>query len=123
MLIRAGSRGVQGLPRLAFPRGHKQICARAGDVVILNYSMAHTIAPNVSPQLRYNVYFRISSHQHRKKKAPSGKANATTGVATVSFFAVHTISSLLLVCGFPLHIIYKHIITLLAAVCVNGCIT
>ena len=32
---------------------------RAGDVFIANYLTAHLVAPNVSPNIRYAVYFRI----------------------------------------------------------------
>ena len=32
---------------------------KAGDVVIANHMTAHLIAPNVSPEIRYCVYFRV----------------------------------------------------------------
>ena len=41
---------------------------RAGDVILANYCMAHTIAPNISPYIRYSVYFRITSTAHRSKE-------------------------------------------------------
>lgn len=80
------SQGVQGLPRASFRRGHKHIIAKAGDVVILNYCLAHNVAPNISPHLRYNVYFRITSrlHAYRKKsRSEVGEHNSVTGVAMV----------------------------------------
>jgi hypothetical protein len=54
--------GVRGLPQLDFNETRPvQIRARAGDAVILNYSTAHNIAPNISPFIRYTVYFRITT--------------------------------------------------------------
>lgn len=55
------NKGVEGLPQLDFNATQAiQIHARAGDAVILNYSTAHNIAPNISPYIRYTVYFRIT---------------------------------------------------------------
>jgi hypothetical protein len=54
--------GVRGLPQLDFNHTRPvQIRARAGDAVLLNYSTAHNIAPNISPFIRYTVYFRITT--------------------------------------------------------------
>lgn len=54
-------KGVQGLPQLDFTSTQPiQIRARAGDAIILNYSTAHNIAPNISPFIRYTVYFRLT---------------------------------------------------------------
>mmetsp|Transcript_19964 Transcript_19964/g.33645 ORF Transcript_19964/g.33645 Transcript_19964/m.33645 type:complete len:338 (+) Transcript_19964:121-1134(+) len=81
------SQGVQGLPRAPFHRGHKHITAKAGDVVILNYCLAHNVAPNISPHLRYNVYFRITSKMHRRKPANdtgNNERNSVTGAAMAS---------------------------------------
>ncbi len=41
-----------------------QIQAKAGDVVLCHYQLAHTIAPNVSPNIRYAIYFRLHSLNH-----------------------------------------------------------
>lgn len=43
----------------------EQILVNAGDIVLAHYQTAHSIAPNVSPHIRYCVYFRLhhSSHQ------------------------------------------------------------
>lgn len=59
-------KGVEGLPQLDFNATRAvQIHARAGDAVILNYSTAHNIAPNISPYIRYTVYFRITCVHQR----------------------------------------------------------
>jgi hypothetical protein len=56
------TKGVQGLPQLDFNCTRPvQIRARAGDAIILNYSTAHNIAPNISPFIRYTVYFRVTT--------------------------------------------------------------
>ena len=56
------TKGVQGLPQLDFNSTRPvQIHARAGDAIILNYSTAHNIAPNISPFIRYTVYFRVTT--------------------------------------------------------------
>jgi hypothetical protein len=36
-----------------------QVCARAGDLVVAHYQLAHAIAPNSSANIRYVVYFRV----------------------------------------------------------------
>jgi hypothetical protein len=45
-----------------------QVRAKAGDVVIAHYQTAHSIAPNVSEDVRYCVYFRVT-HSRRKEKS------------------------------------------------------
>lgn len=37
-----------------------QIAAKAGDVIFAHYNLAHSIAPNCSPHIRYAVYFRVN---------------------------------------------------------------
>ena len=59
-------KGVQGLPQLDFTATKPiQIRARAGDAIILNYCTAHNIAPNISPFIRYTVYFRLTKQVSR----------------------------------------------------------
>lgn len=54
------ARGTDALPKkMKFSRPPKQICGRAGDVVIVNYMTAHLVAPNSSSSIRYCVYFRL----------------------------------------------------------------
>jgi hypothetical protein len=52
-------KGVEGLPYLPISKPH-QICAKAGDVILCHYQLAHTISPNTSPNIRYCVYFRLN---------------------------------------------------------------
>jgi hypothetical protein len=46
----------------------QQITGKAGDVVICHYQMAHGIAPNTSPFVRYAVFFRVKHPQHNEQK-------------------------------------------------------
>lgn len=53
---------------------------RAGDVIIANYCLAHNVAPNISPFIRYGIYFRISSSAHgSRKKSSTGPQQSLTG--------------------------------------------
>lgn len=63
-------RGPNGLFDGMPPVEHIQpvaLKAQAGDVIIANYSLAHAIAPNRSPHIRYAVYFRLYAHQHEER--------------------------------------------------------
>lgn len=42
----------------------RQIVGKAGDVVICHYQLAHGVAPNLSPYVRYTVFFRVKHPQH-----------------------------------------------------------
>lgn len=42
----------------------QQMTARAGDVLLCHYQVAHTHAPNLSADIRYVVYFRVYSKNH-----------------------------------------------------------
>jgi len=42
----------------------QQLSVKAGDVLLCHYQVAHTHAPNLGPDIRYVVYFRVYSHQH-----------------------------------------------------------
>jgi hypothetical protein len=60
-------RGVEslldGLPRI--PLGApKPVLAHAGDAVLANYALAHAAAANVSPHVRYAVFFRLFHQDH-----------------------------------------------------------
>lgn len=60
----AGPRALlEGMPpvELAAPR---QLTPRAGDAVLSHYQIGHGIAPNVSGNIRYAVYFRLSRQGH-----------------------------------------------------------
>eukprot|EP00469_Lotharella_globosa_P000157 CAMPEP_0167807532 /NCGR_PEP_ID=MMETSP0111_2-20121227/22605_2 /TAXON_ID=91324 /ORGANISM="Lotharella globosa, Strain CCCM811" /LENGTH=109 /DNA_ID=CAMNT_0007705445 /DNA_START=422 /DNA_END=748 /DNA_ORIENTATION=- len=41
------------------PWGIQHFVGKAGDVVIVNYLTAHSVAPNRSPNIRHAVYFRV----------------------------------------------------------------
>ena len=59
--------GTAGLPsarEAGFDRPPEQVSGRAGDVVIANYNLAHLVAPNASPDIRYCVYFRVRTLAH-----------------------------------------------------------
>ncbi|KAL6065517.1 Phytanoyl-CoA dioxygenase [Balamuthia mandrillaris] len=45
-----------------------QIKGKAGDIILCHYQLAHCIAPNLSPNIRYVVYFRLHHRNH-----PSGQ--------------------------------------------------
>jgi hypothetical protein len=53
--------GFPPLP-LAPPR---QITARAGDALLAHYQLAHGIAPNFGPHVRYAVFFRLFHRDHQ----------------------------------------------------------
>lgn len=41
-------------------------CTNPGDVILTHYQTAHHIAPNLSPDIRYAVYFRIYSNSREE---------------------------------------------------------
>lgn len=53
-----------GLPPLAL-EGPTEVIARAGDVVLTHYELPHSVAPNLSPNIRYAVYYRLSHRDVR----------------------------------------------------------
>jgi ectoine hydroxylase-related dioxygenase (phytanoyl-CoA dioxygenase family) len=56
---KARQHGVRCLPELKLS-SPVQICADMGDVVLLHYQLAHSIAPNCSPNIRYQLYYRVN---------------------------------------------------------------
>jgi hypothetical protein len=49
--------------------GHpKQVTAQAGDAVLCHYQLAHGIAGNSSPFIRYGIFFRLSHIEHEGRK-------------------------------------------------------
>jgi ectoine hydroxylase-related dioxygenase (phytanoyl-CoA dioxygenase family) len=61
---------IDGMPpvKLSDP---KQITGQAGDIVLCHYQLAHGIAPNVSPHIRYATFFRLTHIDHHLDwKAP-----------------------------------------------------
>ena len=47
----------------------QQIIGRKGDAVICHFQLGHGIAPNVSPHIRYALFFRMKHPQHESRKA------------------------------------------------------
>ncbi len=48
----------------------QQVIARAGDAMLAHYQLAHGIAPNFGPHIRYAVFFRLFNVDHH----PDGRA-------------------------------------------------
>ena len=44
--------------------------AREGDVVLAHYMLAHSIAPNCGPNIRYQVYFRVNARRPEQVHHP-----------------------------------------------------
>lgn len=56
-----------GMPPIELPEP-VQITGRAGDAVLCHYQLAHGIAGNGSPHIRYGCYFRLSHVDHAAMK-------------------------------------------------------
>jgi len=41
-----------------------QITGKAGDIVLCHYQLAHGIASNMSPHIRYALYYRLKHEEH-----------------------------------------------------------
>ena len=54
---------LEGMPPVDLP-APVQVTARAGDAVLCHYQLGHGIAGNVSPHIRYGIFFRLSHVQH-----------------------------------------------------------
>jgi ectoine hydroxylase-related dioxygenase (phytanoyl-CoA dioxygenase family) len=54
---------LNGMPAIAMPEP-EQLTAQAGDVVLCHYQLAHGITPNLSPHIRYAIYFRLYHVEH-----------------------------------------------------------
>src|SRR5262249_4253870 len=48
----------RGLPPVRLPEP-EQVTGRAGDMILSHYLTAHTVVVNVSPYIRYAVFFRL----------------------------------------------------------------
>ena len=57
--------GEAALPRFLPFEQPVQVCMKAGDVVVAHYQLAHSVAPNTSPDIRYVVYFRVHAKAHK----------------------------------------------------------
>ena len=58
---------LKGMPKIQMPEP-EQILARAGDVILCHYQLAHTVVINVSPYIRYAVFFRLMHQEHEKNR-------------------------------------------------------
>ena len=54
---------LEGMPQVEMPEP-LQITGRAGDLVLAHWATAHGAAPNVSPHVRYAVFFRLKHEDH-----------------------------------------------------------
>jgi hypothetical protein len=54
---------LEGFPKVELPQP-VQITGKAGDLVFCHYQVGHGIAPNVSPNIRYAIFFRLKHHAH-----------------------------------------------------------
>lgn len=54
---------LEGMPKVAMPEP-VQIIAKAGDVVLTHYQLAHSVAPHTGPDIRYAIFFRLSHVDH-----------------------------------------------------------
>ena len=57
--------------KIADLRPPVQLCCKAGDVVIVNYLTAHTMACNFGPDIRYAVYFRVTVNDFERHRLQS----------------------------------------------------
>jgi hypothetical protein len=55
---------LKGYPKLALPEP-RPIVARAGDAILAHYALAHGAGPNLSPHIRYAVFFRLFHTNHQ----------------------------------------------------------
>jgi len=45
-----------------------QVTGRAGDVALVHYQLAHSVGPNISPNVRYAIFFRLKHVVHDDRK-------------------------------------------------------
>lgn len=60
---------LSGFPKIPLPPP-RQLRARAGDALLAHYQLAHGVAANVGPHIRYAVFFRLS-HVDHDPRAPA----------------------------------------------------
>jgi ectoine hydroxylase-related dioxygenase (phytanoyl-CoA dioxygenase family) len=58
---------LQGLPPVPLPEP-EQILGKAGDVILCHYQTVHTVVSNVSPYIRYAVFFRLIHKEHKQNQ-------------------------------------------------------
>jgi len=55
---------LRGTPRLSELPTPTQLRVRMGDLVLAHYELGHAGAPNLSPSIRYAVFFRLYHREH-----------------------------------------------------------
>ena len=70
-LRNGGSSSLLGidLPLKVSVQPAAQLMTKPGDVVLLHYQLAHSIAPNTTPNIRYMIYFRLHALAHAPNTA------------------------------------------------------
>lgn len=58
---------LNGMPDTPLPEPI-QLTGKAGDIVLCHYQLAHGVATNVSPHVRYAIYFRLHHVDHANQK-------------------------------------------------------
>ena len=56
---------LEGMPKVALPEP-RQFLGQAGDAALVHYQLAHGIAGNGSPNVRYAIFFRLSHVDHEQ---------------------------------------------------------
>jgi hypothetical protein len=56
---------LKGLPPVPMPEP-VQVMAEPGDLVLAHYLLAHSVAANVSPNVRYTLFFRVTHADHKQ---------------------------------------------------------
>jgi hypothetical protein len=56
-----------GMPPVDLPEP-EQMMGKAGDIVLCHYQVGHSVAINVSPHIRYAIYFRLNHVDHEQTK-------------------------------------------------------
>ncbi len=66
-----GSRALlHGMPNTNLPEP-VQITGRAGDLIIAHYLLGHSVAPHLSPHIRYACFFRVETIDHEETREAS----------------------------------------------------
>ncbi|MBW3625129.1 MAG: phytanoyl-CoA dioxygenase family protein [Armatimonadetes bacterium] len=58
---------LDGMPKVDLPPA-RQLTVEAGDFVMCHYQVAHAAAVNVSPHVRYAIFFRLTHVDHADQK-------------------------------------------------------
>ncbi|MCB9150667.1 MAG: phytanoyl-CoA dioxygenase family protein [Caldilineaceae bacterium] len=54
---------LEGMPKVEIPAAEQQMVS-PGDIMLVHYQLAHAAAVNVSPHVRYAIYFRLHHVDH-----------------------------------------------------------